>query len=328
MNFLPRQHSHEPQAPGKPASAVAAAPRFVLRLAVMFSAVSLPVMVCVAPVYAAEPAVNAAQAATALRARYDALGSRIENKELGLPVHLDSVESAGSLVGDIHARVGYPFAVVSRSLADPAHWCDILSLHQNTKFCRVTATAAATRLDVHVGTKHEQSLDDSYPVQFDYRVMASSPDYFQVRLLADEGPLSTRDYVIALEAIDLGHDQTFVHLRYAYAYGYAGRIALKVYLATVGSSKAGFTRVGSDSKGRPRYVGGVRGLVERNTLRYYLGIDAFLATRSAPAARRRTQRQDVWFSATERYARQLHEVDRDDYMRMKDAEFVRQNAVR
>ena len=31
----------------------------------------------------------------------------------------------------------------------------------------------------------------------------------------------------------------------------------------------------------------------------------------------------MWFDSTERYARQLHEVDRDDYLAMKRNEYKR-----
>jgi hypothetical protein len=48
-------------------------------------------------------------------------------------------------------------------------------------------------------------------------------------------------------------------------------------------SRANYTliklmRVAMPSTGQPDYIGGVRGLVERNTMRYYLAIDAYLST--------------------------------------------------
>ena len=72
--------------------------------------------------------------------------------------------------------------------------------------------------------------------------------------------------------------------------------------------------------------GGVRGVVERNTMRYYLAIDAYL---DAPGPQGREKRLGEWFDDTERYARQLHEMDRDDYLAMKRSEFQRlQTAAR
>jgi hypothetical protein len=84
-------------------------------------------------------------------------------------------------------------------------------------------------------------------------------------LSAAEGPLSTKDYRIVLEAVDIGKGRTFLHRTYSYGFGMAGRIAMKTYLATIGSAKVGSTQASSGD-----YIGGVRGLVERNTMRYYL----------------------------------------------------------
>jgi hypothetical protein len=89
---------------------------------------------------------------------------------------------------------------------------------------------------------------------------------------------------------------------------------MKGYLATLGSDKVGFTKKDGD------YIGGVRGVVERNTMRYYLAIDSYV---NAPAASQLEQRLGTWFDATEQYAQQLHEVDRNDYMEMKRHEFQR-----
>ena len=68
----------------------------------------------------------------------------------------------------------------------------------------------------------------------------------------------------------------------------------------------------------------VRGVVERNTLRYYLAIDAFLEAQALPAPQQLQASLQGWFTATERYAQQLHEVDRDTYVGMKLREVQRQ----
>jgi len=64
--------------------------------------------------------------------------------------------------------------------------------------------------------------------------------------------------------------------------------------------------------------------VERNTMRYYLAIDSYLGADSAPPAQQLEKRLRAWFDATERYARQLHEISRDEYMAMKRREIQRQ----
>jgi hypothetical protein len=128
-------------------------------------------------------------------------------------------------------------------------------------------------------------------------------------------------------AVPLGTGRTFLHLSYSYAYGLAGRVALQAYLATAGASKVGFTVAGRDGNGQPIYIGGVRGAIERNVMRYYLAIDAHLASMGAPPGQQLEKRIETWFDATERYPRQLHEMDRATYLAMKRGESERRQAM-
>lgn len=268
--------------------------------------------------------------ATALRAQYSALGDALAHNQFNQPIYLISTESAGNLKGDIYALINYPFASVNAALNNPArgpdNWCDVLMLHPNTKYCRATLGSTGTVLAMRIGRKFDQPLEDAYEVNFDYRVIAATNDYFAVELTADNGPLGTRDYRILLEAVSTERNQTFMHLTYAYAYGVAGRVALKSYLATAGSNKVGFTINGKQSNGQPIYMAGVRGLVERNTMRYYLAIDAYLNSISARPANRLEKRLATWFAATEQYSRQLHELERGEYLSMKRKENQRIDA--
>ncbi|HDR9102276.1 TPA: hypothetical protein QDB15_006170 [Burkholderia vietnamiensis] len=269
-----------------------------------------------------------ADGAAALLERYHSLGEQLKHNAFHRPLYLESSEASSSLKGDIYAVVDYPFAVVNGKLSDPAqgpaNWCAVLILHLNTKYCHASAGSGGPVLDVNLGRKVEQKLSDTYRVQFRYRVAASTPDYFQVDLSADSGPMGTKDYRIALEAVPVGASRTFLHLTYAYGFGTVGRMAMKTYLATIGSDKVGFTPASGASAGEPQYVGGVRGLLERNTMRYYLAIDAYLATLDKPL----DQRLARWFDATEQYPQQLHEVDRAAYLQMKAQEVQRQQAAR
>jgi hypothetical protein len=55
-------------------------------------------------------------------------------------------------------------------------------------------------------------------------------------------------------------------------------------------------------------------------MRYFLAIEAYLHSLSAPPGSRREARIAQWFDTTERYPRQLHEMERDDYVAMKRRE--------
>ncbi|MDM0011308.1 hypothetical protein QTH87_02545 [Variovorax sp. J22P168] len=252
--------------------------------------------------------------AAALQAKFTAVQPQLEKNAFARPLVLESSEASGQLSGHIFGVVDHPFEQVGAALSRPAVWCDVLMLHLNTKGCAVRTAGAATTLEVSVGRKFDQPLSDAQRIDFVWTPAKTSADYMSARLSADKGPLSTRDYRIEFEATPLPNGKTFIHMAYAYAYGTAARIAMQGYLSTLGSDKVGFsTKDGA-------LVGGVLGVVERNTMRYYLAIDAYL---DAPAEAQQAKRSAQWFDSTERYARQLHEVDRNDYLEMKKNEYQR-----
>lgn len=279
------------------------------------------------------PALRAADNAQGLRDKYQSVAPQLADNPFHRPLVLESTETPNMLQGDIYSVVDYPFATVSGALSDatqgPGNWCDVLILHLNIKYCRAGSGPRGTVLDVNLGRKVEQSLSSSYRLEFNYRPVASSAGYFRVELNAESGPFSTKDYRIMLEAIPApaGGNHTFLHLTYSYGYGTAGRLAMRTYLGTVGSDKVGFTKTAESSAAAPEYVGGVRGLLERNTMRYYLAIDAYLKALAAPPDKRLQQRLNTWFNATEQYPRQLHEVERQDYLQMKRHETERQQTA-
>ena len=199
--------------------------------------------------------------AASLRAIYDGLQNRLDHSPFHRPLHLESSEASDSVTGDIYARIDYPFAIVRGALSNPGDWCDILILHVNTKYCRASSGAKGAVLNVSIGRKYDEPLNKAYRVDFAYRVAAQTASYLQVRLNADVGPFSTRDYRIVLEAVPLESGRTFIHFSYSYAYGPVGRLALQGYLATIGRSKVGFAVVGTGSDGQPIHIGGIRGLV-------------------------------------------------------------------
>jgi hypothetical protein len=278
---------------------------------------------------AASDAAPDPDSASGLRAKYSELSAQLSNNPFKRPLYLESTESPNHLKGDIYAVLDYPFATVNQALNDPSHWCDVLILHLNTKYCHANmngANGAGAVLAVSIGGKKWEELNQAYRVDFDYSAAASSADYLAIVLHAKQGPLGTSDYRIRLEAVSLEEGKTFLHLTYAYSYNFSGKVAMQGYLATVGSDKVGFTNT-APAGSAPVYIGGVRGVVERNTMRYYLAIDAYLGSLSTPPAAQLDKRLQEWFSATELYPRQLHEVDRADYLDMKQREYARQQTA-
>ncbi|KAF1048435.1 MAG: hypothetical protein GAK35_00238 [Herbaspirillum frisingense] len=297
------------------------------RLAVEFSLFILLASVLAAgmrPARADGPAATPLTGAAGMKAQYEELQGELNNNQFHRPLYLNSSEGSGAVKGDIYAVLSYPFAQVREALGTPENWCDILILHLNTKYCRLSAAQGKTMLRMHVGKKIEQDLSDTYRVDFTYHGGASAGEYFSSSMQADKGPLDTGNYRIQIEAIPLPEGRSFLLLTYAYSYGMASKLALRAYLMTVGRDKVGFTVARRNADGQPEYVAGTRATVERNTMRYYLAIDAYLAGLATPPGQRLETRLDTWFAATEQYSRQLHEVDKESYLSMKRNEYARQ----
>jgi hypothetical protein len=260
-----------------------------------------------------------AGSAAALRARYGELRPRLEHNAFGQPLYLLSEEGSKSVQGDAYGVVDHPFHDVE-SLGDSTNWCQVLILPFNTKNC----TTGAGSLSLYVGRKSQEPIARAFRLDFKFLPVASERDYLQRSLRAADGPVGTHNYAITLEAAPLDATHSFIHLSYSYQFGTVSKLAMELYLNTAGADKVGFST--TEEGGRPHLVGGMRGVMERNTMRYYLAIEAYLNSLSAAPQERVARRLDDWFSMSEKYRRQLHEMDRDEYLAMKRAETRRMAA--
>ncbi len=264
--------------------------------------------------------------AASLRAEYAAMLDRLAANPFQRPIHLESQERASDQRGDVHAVVDHPFATVSAALGEATHWCDVLILHLNVKYCRASSDRAGSSLAVQIGRKNGEPLDVARRVTLAHRVVAADADYFRIALTAERGPFSTANYTILLEAIPLDGGKTFVHLSYSYAFGLRARLAMRAYLNTVGAGKVGFSVVDTDPSGKPVYVNDLRGALERNTMRFYLAIEAYLNAMTAPPQEQLDRRLREWFASTERFPLQLRELDQAEYLDLKRDEYQRQQS--
>lgn len=255
-----------------------------------------------------------------LRERFARMQGEIAASGFGQPLRLVSEDGDHVLKGDVYARVDHPFREVEAALQEPDQWCEVLVLPFNVKRCDARGRGDGSGLAIYIARKAAQSADHAFRADFRFRVEALAAAFMRIALRADSGPLGTRDYRIVLEAAPEDDARTIVHLSYSYAYGMMSEMAMQAYLSTAGASKVGFTVEGRDAGGKPVYVRGMRGVMERNTMRYFLAIAAYLDSLSAPASSRVEARLAQWFDTTERYPRQLHEMERGEYVAMKRRE--------
>lgn len=255
-----------------------------------------------------------------LRATFDRLGPQLASSPFGRPLVLESTEEGGRVSVDVIALIARRYRDVAGGLDTPADWCEVLILHPNVKTCIPGATGSDRSLRLTMGTKRARSDDGHQHIDFRFSAASAAPDRFEILLQADEGPLGTRDYRLSLAAVPTGAGQTILHLGYSCTYSAVARLAMNTYLHTAGREKVGFTVADRAAGGEPEYVGGARGALERNTMRYFLAIEAYLASAAKPAATRRAWRLASWYDATEKYARQLHELTRAEYLAGKSSQ--------
>jgi len=265
--------------------------------------------------------------ASDLQARYAQLRDTLKPDANGNTLVIESSEQPDRLTGDVLAILDHPFAQVKAGLKSPAQWCDVLILPFNTKYCHAVDGPDGPALLLRIGRKFDQPLDRTYKLLLSWRNVATSPDFFESRMEAGDGPMGTRDYRIRLSAMPIGDNRTFVRLTYSYGFGLSGRLAMQTYLGTVGAGKVGFSVQGRDAQGQPEYIRGVRGAIERTAMRYYLAIDAYVDSLKAPPGQQVERRIQGWFAAADRYPRQLREMDQPTYVAMKRGEVERQQKL-
>lgn len=267
-----------------------------------------------------------AQDATSLKARYTALREQLASNQFQRPLYLESTNNSGDLKGDVYAVVNQSYATVGPALQGIDHWCDILILHLNVKYCGGSPDSPANVLRLAVGRKYDQAMEDAHQIDFNYATDTATTHYLRVHLNAAVGPMGTTNYRLSLEAVPLDEKHSFVHMSYAYGFGFTARMAMEAYLATIGRDKVGFSIVERKSDGTPVYIGSVRGVVERNTMRYYLAIESYLGAYQLPPSEQPEKRLRDWHARVERFPRQLHELDLDEYLDMKRREIARQQS--
>lgn len=288
-------------------------------------ALALPALLLPRPSHALAAAPGTADAnaqRAALRARFHELRGEMRHNGFGQPLVLLSHDGGGVLHGEVYARVDHPFALVEEGLHDARQWCEVLVLPFNVKGCEPQGAERGARLVLLIGRHKDSTPEDTYRLDFRFREEARDADFMRIALRAPSGPFGTHDYRIVLEAAPAEGGATLVHLDYSYGYGWLSQLAMQAYLSTAGADNVGFTVEGRDGDGKPTFVRGMRGVMERNTMRYFLAIQAYLDALASPPAGREDARLEAWFRATERYPRQLHEMALGQYLAMKHRELA------
>lgn len=251
----------------------------------------------------------------------------IAESPLDAPIAVSSTVKGSVVEGAVYARLPYSFALVASELEALSAWCEITFLHINIKSCvyREGSGPDEALLRLYVGRARYASAEHAEPVELVRRSIQMDEDWLLIELEADRGPYGTRDYSIIVHV--LPHDTgTLVNLEYSLRFGVMARLAARLYLATGARDRVGFTVVGYDN-GEAQYIGGLEGMIERNVMRFYLALQAWLDIRDRPDPEQLRARLERWFELTDEYPRQLRELDRETYLEQKQREYANQQRL-
>jgi hypothetical protein len=249
--------------------------------------------------------------------KYHKIEKELEKSSLTVPFILEFSMGKNASQVDVYGTIKYPFDSVVNELQLPTNWCDIVVLHSSIRSCTYKKVNDTWLLTFYSVKKFQDPLKDAYQMHFEYHVIAQQPGFFDISLAAPEGIFGTKDHQIGFEAIALDQDRTFIHLKYSYRCSRLAYFLMKSYFSIFGGERTGFSVIDTDSNGNPVYVGGLRGAVESDVMRYYLTILAYMDTLKFPVEQRFEKRMNQWYDLTAPYKRQLFEMEREVYLTYK-----------
>jgi hypothetical protein len=249
--------------------------------------------------------------------------AKLEKNNFGFPLIVESSEQDDRVHVDVYGIFLHPFSSIVNVLKVPANWCDIVSLFPNVKASTYSVQPGNDQLTFYLGKKIYQPPEDARQIIFNFRNADLQQGYLDIILNAHKGPYGTRDHRIRVEALPIDGGRTFIHVSYAYSDSAALRLLAKIYFATLGRSKVGFTVTGTDENGNPVYIGGPRGAVERTAVRCYFALQSFMNTLHYPEESRFSMRISQWYDLTAHW-KQLFDLDKQDYLTEKTAEHKNQ----
>jgi len=270
------------------------------------------------PAVPAVPTVAVPGRIAALRAEYAAAQGDLQASVFAEPLLLKVLDQPDRREADVMALAPRTLADVASVFRSAAGVCNLLVLHLNVRSCQGDADNPGGVV-LTIGPMRSGLPGLGSTMRLALQPGEDTPGYFRARMTAADGPLGTHDLQLSLEAIAIDAGNTFVHVHYSQVGSTASTLAARLYLATAGRAKVGFTVVGRDAAGRPLLVDGERAALERNTVRHYLALLAATGagTRSGPPAARLEASLRAWHALTERHARQLHELDLAEYLHEK-----------
>lgn len=264
--------------------------------------------------------------AAALLQQYHVLVATVKDNPFKAPIAVHSKDDGEVATAEVYGVLDKPFADIAAILGDLASWCQFMPLSLNIKACTWSKFLATVTLYIGPKEYHAPTDFSVSKVAFTYKV-SQLPQQINIELTTASGATGTERNTIVVEAMAATPAQTVVHFVSTTEFTYAGRLAMDTYLATMGSSRIGFSMVTNDEGQLPAPIKGIKGVVERNAMRYYLALQAYSEQRGTPGTDLFYRCAGDWFDLTEHYPKQLHELDKQTYLDSKRHEHMNQQEL-
>jgi hypothetical protein len=267
---------------------------------------------------------NSAVGAAALKRQFAALAGRPGLG--GMPLHVRANEQEDVISSEVHAEFARGFDDVSSLLRHGGEWCEVVTLHPNVKACTHEPSGARERIVFYTGLKSYQPAHLSRKHQYHLQVDRHEAGYLLARLWPEADELMAGAEPAVIEVVALGDNRTGLRVYYHQRLSTWARLAANTYFATLGRDKVGFTVLGNDQDNKPVHVRGLVGAIERSIVRYFLAFQTQLDV-NYTLADADERRYAHWFELTERYPRQLHEMEKESYLETKRRECEQQKLL-
>ena len=259
-----------------------------------------------------------------LVSRYQEFSANLKPVVTTMPLHISSVEVDGRLDVDVFGVINQPFQRVAASLAAPRSVCEFLLLNLNVKACTYKGIGDAASLKIYVAGKGYTPPYRSLSIEPLHQVSKRSPDYMAMALDAQKGIMGSSNYHVLTEVAPY-QQRTLVRVSSSYQGSRISNMATQAYLRTFARDKIGFSVTGFDTQGKPVYIKGLQAVIERNVVRSYMALQAYLEhSQKRNRPEQFEQRIHRWYDLTETYAMQLREVERERYFYNKRREYRNQ----
>ena len=265
---------------------------------------------------------RAASGAPALRAAYGEFRQQYQQLAPDIPISIHSVRSGARIRTEVFGTVDGPFPEVAQVLERPQGYCEFLPPLFNLKACVHYRKEKQSIIRFYVGGKRYSSLFGTIRILSDLRRLANGGDYLHVQLATVNSKTRRHGYSVDIEIAPMGR-KTLARVYTDFNPDRFTRLAVAAYLHTVGGNKIGFTHVAGPDEKRD-YVRGMTGIIERNTVRAFMAMQAYLDTLTVAPEHRYDARLRRWFDLTERFPQQLHELSRAEYLSGKRRERAEQ----